>query len=313
MRLKSISGKVNTGIKRVAVAALLIMLLISGCGRQEEESVPGLRIYYLNARETALTYESYETEEESPAELASALLKDMAVVPGGAEKRAVIQNFSVKSFRVEGNQIVLDLSQEYLDLSPVREVLTRAALVRTLSQIEGIEGVSMMVEEAPLTDAKGNPVGVMNADSFVDNEGAEINAYDRAQLKIYYADAEGKKLVPAVTDVVYNTNTSMEKLVVEQLIKGPEGMDIYQSVPADTRLISVTVSDGVCYVNLDSAFLNPVGNVTPEVTIYSIVDSLAELSNVHRVQFMVEGSSDVIFREQISLEQEFTRNLEIVE
>ena len=100
--------------------------------------------------------------------------------------------------------------------------------------------------------------------------------------------------------------------MVEILIAGPEGKEIYPTLDPDTRILSVTDTDGVCYVNLSSEFLNAVGKVTPEVTLYSIVNSLAELKDVHRVQFMVNGDSQVLYREMIRLDNSFSRNLDIV-
>ncbi|MBR6155924.1 MAG: GerMN domain-containing protein, partial [Lachnospiraceae bacterium] len=88
--------------------------------------------------------------------------------------------------------------------------------------------------------------------------------------------------------------------------------EIYPTVDPDTRILSVTDADGVCYVNLSPEFLNAVGDVTPEVTLYSIVNSLAELKDVHRVQFMVNGDSQVLYREMIQLDNSFSRNLDIV-
>ena len=197
-------------------------------------------------------------------------------------------------------------------MSPTREVLVRAALVRTLVQIPGVEGVSMCIGEAPLLDRSGNPIGLMQKDTFVDNEGVEINAYDQVALHLYFADETGTQLVETTRTVIYNTNMSMERLVVEILIAGPEGKEIYPTVDPDTRIISVTDTDGVCYVNLSPEFLNAVGDVTPEVTLYSIVNSLAELKDVHRVQFMVNGDSQVLYREMIQLDNTFSRNLDMV-
>ncbi len=214
---------------------------------------------------------------------------------------------------LDGDQLVLDLSDAYSELSPTREILVRAAIVRTLTQIEGVNTVSITVDAMPYMDKSGNYVGTMTADSFVDNEGVEINAYEEASLRLYFANENGDKLVECNRSVMYNTNLPLERLVLEQLIEGPEGEEAYPVINSATKVISVTVTEGVCFVNLDSGFLESVGNVTPEVSIYSIVNSLAELSTVHKVQFMVNGSSEVMYKEVIDLEQDFSRNLDIVE
>ena len=44
--------------------------------------------------------------------------------------------------------------------------------------------------------------------------------------------------------------------------------------------------------------------------IYSIVNSLAAVSSINKVQISVNGSQDVMFRDAISLNQLFERNLD---
>lgn len=107
----------------------------------------------------------------------------------------------------------------------------------------------------------------------------------------------------------------MEKLIVEQLINGPSEQvkgEVYPTINPDTKIISVMVKDGTCYVNLSENFLTAAGNVTSDVTIYSIANSLVELSNVNKVQIAVEGETNIMFRENTSLVTLFERNLDIV-
>ena len=111
--------------------------------------------------------------------------------------------------------------------------------------------------------------------------------------------------------VVYNSNISMERLVVENLVKGPESEEVFPVINSATKVQGVTVKDGICYVNLDDAFLTQVYNVTADVVIYSLVNSLVELSNVNKVQIAVNGRSDLVFRESYNLANIYERNLEI--
>ena len=52
--------------------------------------------------------------------------------------------------------------------------------------------------------------------------------------------------------------------------------------------------------------------VTDEVVIYSIVNSLAEISGVSKVQFMVNGEVQKKYRENIPFDGLFERNLDLV-
>ncbi|MFR6330274.1 MAG: GerMN domain-containing protein, partial [Eisenbergiella sp.] len=73
-----------------------------------------------------------------------------------------------------------------------------------------------------------------------------------------------------------------------------------------------TVKDGICYVNVDENFMTQIYNVTADVVIYSIVNSLVELSNVNKVQIAVNGKTDIVFRETFNLVNLYERNLELI-
>ena len=47
--------------------------------------------------------------------------------------------------------------------------------------------------------------------------------------------------------------------------------------------------------------------------IYAIVNSLVELQNVNKVQILVSGETPKVYREKISLETIFERDMDLVE
>ena len=102
--------------------------------------------------------------------------------------------------------------------------------------------------------------------------------------------------------------------MVEQLIAGVgKGEKAFPTINPGTKIVSVNVKDGICYVNLDNAFLTQIYNVTPEVTIYSITNSLVEIANVNKVQISINGDTNITYKECINLSSVFERNLELVE
>ena len=169
------------------------------------------------------------------------------------------------------------------------------------------------VNGEPLNDSLGNPVGIMTEDLFIDNAGNEISSYERVVLKLYFANKSGSGLVERSEEVVYNSNISMEKLIVEKIIEGPETTDAFPTISDKTKIISVSVKDGICYVDLGKDASETTLDVSEEVAVYSIVNSLSELSDVNKVQISIEGKSDRMFRENIYLEEVLERNLEIMD
>lgn len=61
----------------------------------------------------------------------------------------------------------MDFSKEYYDLTAAQEVLLRASVVRTLTQLDSISYVTFTVNSIPLVDSDDEIVGSMGADDLL--------------------------------------------------------------------------------------------------------------------------------------------------
>ena len=285
---------------RFFLLGVLLCLGMAGCSGQNEEEESGYRIWYINKDETRLAYEYREMRAENTEGLLNEALEFLREEPEDENyKPPLPEDVRIESYEIEHNQLYLNFSVEYMDMLKVYEVLCRAALVRTLCQIPEIDYIGFRVADQPLMDLRGKAIGLMNEDQFIENAGEEINAYRTADLTLYYTNETGDKLVSQRVPMEYNSNISLEKLIVERLIDGPPYEGAYPTIPANTRLVSVSVRDGICYVNLDAGFLETGYNVTESIPIYSIVNSLIRNTDAQKVQ--------------ISFDTIFERNEELVE
>ena len=155
-------------------------------------------------------------------------------------------------------------------------------------------------------------IGAMNDEYFVQNIGSTLHTYQSVDLELYFANSEGDKLVTETEHVRYNSNTLKEKLIVEELMKGPFAETYKKVIPMDTVLLGVSVKDDVCYVNFDNGFLN-MTDIQPEVTIYSIVNSIIRGGSASKVQILVNGDSNLKYQDQVDLSQPLTEREDIVE
>lgn len=299
---------------RFFLLGVLLCLGMAGCSGQNEEEESGYRIWYINKDETRLAYEYREIRAENTEGLLNEALEFLREEPEDENyKPPLPEDVRIESYEIEHNQLYLNFSVEYMDMLKVYEVLCRAALVRTLCQIPEIDYIGFRVADQPLMDLRGKAIGLMNEDQFIENAGEEINAYRTADLTLYYTNETGDKLVSQRVPMEYNSNISLEKLIVERLIDGPPYEGAYPTIPANTRLVSVSVRDGICYVNLDAGFLETGYNVTESIPIYSIVNSLIRNTDAQKVQISIDGETNRIFRESISFDTIFERNEELVE
>lgn len=299
-----------------AAALIMGMLFCTACGnRQQAQEGVSYKIYYVNNEETKIVEREYVSATTDGGLLLEELLGQLAHISEKMEYETLLEKeISVEGHTLDNGLLTLDFDESYKNLRGTREILARASIVRTLTQIPGVERMAFTVMGEQLTDAVGAAVGVMAADTFIENAGNEINAYEKVDLKLYFANESGDSLVEENRrNVVYNSNISLEKLVVEKLVEGPMTEGAYPTINPTTKIVSVTVKDGMCYVNLNNDFLNQPYNVASDVTIYSITNSLAELSNVNRVQIAVNGESNISYRENMSLNNVFERNLDILD
>ncbi len=297
----------------IILCVLNCILGLSACAGQQNDPQKTYSIYYLSNSETKVETHEYELKSETTEEQVKEMLLVLQTNPASLKFKAPLaMGFQLLGYKVEAGKVTLDVSQEYSNLTPTQEVLVRAAIVKSLTQIPQINFVSFTVKGKGLTDAEGNLVGWMNRDQFLENEGNAFNTYETVTLKLYFADEAGTGLMETARTKEYSSNISMEKLIVEELIKGPNGEGIYPTINSQTKVGSVTVQDGVCYVNLDEMFLTQVPNVSADVTIYSIVNSLVQFSNVNKVQISINGDTSIIYREKFPLDTYYERNLDIV-
>ena len=282
-------------------AAILVMglLLCTACGdRREAQDGASYKIYYVNNEETKIVEREYVSGTTDSELLFEEFLEQLAHISEKMEYETLLdKEISVVGHTLDSGLLTLDFDGSYHNLRGTREILVRASIVRTMTQLPGVERIAFTVMGEQLMDASGAAVGVMAADTFIENAGNEINAYEKVDLKLYFANETGDSLVEENRrNVVYNSNISLEKLVVEKLVQGPMTQGAYPTINPTTKIVSVTVKDGTCYVNLSNEFLSQPYNVASDVTIYSITNSLVELSNVNRVQISVNGETNISYR-----------------
>lgn len=299
-------------MKKIWMSALLLLCLLglAACGEEEQGEAGSYNVYYVSNSETKVETRPYLMQSDTPEEQLAELIACLSAMPEKLEYKAPLaMGFEVLSVELSDGRVALDVSADYKKMSVIREVLVRAAIVRTLTQLQDINYVSITVEGEPLYDSVGDLVGVMSASQFIDNDGSEINTYELTRVMLYFANEEGDKLIAAYREKYYSTNTPLERFVVEELIAGPSGQvpGLYPTINPETKVINVMTRDGICYVNLDASFLNVVNNVSTEVAVYSIVNSLVELNNVNKVQILVNGEVPSSFAQSA-----FERNLDDV-
>ena len=300
-------------MKKRKITALVMALVLgavafSGCGKKETESK--YKIYYINEEQGEVLAESFVPSEETTQTMLEEMTEKLN--KKNAEGHTLLpENIEIQSCVDDDGMIRVDFNQEYHDLNPVDEVLLRASIVKDYVQIPNIYLVTITAEGTPIVDSQGQEIGAMSLDSFLENTGKEIMAYQYKELNLYFTNEEGNQLVPEARQVYYNGNTPIEKIIEEQLLRGPGERGHYATLPSDTRIVGVSVADGIAYVNLGKQFVDEALPVDAQIPIYSIVNSLIDAGNVSQVQISINGDTSLLFKDKVDMNQLFQVNHEL--
>ena len=110
------------------------------------------------------------------------------------------------------------------------------------------------IGEEPLKTKSGDIVGFMKANSFVQDTKNALKSSQQTTLTLFFPNEKGDGLISEKVNVRYSGNTSIEKLVIEQLMREPETSGAKQLLSPQVKVLNVSIKDGICYVNFDKQF-----------------------------------------------------------
>lgn len=308
------------GKKVLCILCTVILVFgMTGCGEKTDKQLMSYQVFYINSDGSGLTGKTYQLKDakQDLGSVIKELIIRLQTPQEESLKSPIDEGIQVVDYQIKENQLSVYFSAGYNNKSGLDEILSRAAIVKTLCQIQEIEYVEFYVEDQPLM-LSGNAVGLMSQESFVD----ELNPQDQKQSKetvLYFANKQGNRLKKITTDITYNAVEPIARLLVEQLIAGVSSIQnidetkLQSAVPSKTTLNNLTIRDNICYLDLSRDFEQQDPNVSSEVIVYSIVDTLCELPEVTKVQFSVDGEQKEKYGDLEGFNKPLERNLDLLE
>lgn len=268
--------------------------------------------YYINSEETKLKEETYKPEEET----AEVMLRDFSERLNNRETRddgisLFPEGVKISSYSIKDGVLRLEFSDAYSKMSRTRELLVRNGVVKLFIQVPGIDYVEIYVGKKPLTDTKGEEVGVMNSDTFVEFSGSDSDVYSYDTFTLYFTNKNGDRLVEEQRSVRYRRNLPKATVVLEQLARGPLEKGHYPTIPENSEVLSLTRANGICYVDYNSVFQDYALNIDEQIPIYSVVNTLIAATGADKVEISIEGNKEVTFGKNMQLYKfyEWNKNL----
>ncbi|MDD6102888.1 MAG: GerMN domain-containing protein [Clostridiales bacterium] len=293
------------------IMSVILLLSLAGCGNKEKTSEAvynGDYIVVIDKVNSKLIREKYNISEKDRKNKVDELLKALYAYKDNKYASPIPDISIIKEWEFDENTVVLSFKNEYYNLPLIDEILVRAAIVNTLCQLDEVKDVAFWVDGSPLK-IRDKVIGSMNSDSFLQD--TEI-ANATANVTLYFPNLEKNCLMKIVKNVPSNNMYTDEQTVIEELIAGPGNNNLNKSLPDDTRLLNVVTKEMVCYVNLSREFLKYRDDVSAEMTIYSIVNSLIELSSIGSVVITVDGET-LDYYQSVPINDKLTFNFELLE
>lgn len=127
-------------------------------------------------------------------------------------------------------------------------------------------------------------------------------------VKIYFIDAQMMRLLPMQIFIADSTPQKKAEKVIDELIKGRDDNNkIRRTIPKIKKCMSVKVKGSTAYVNLTKKMAeeHPDGRENELLTVYSIVNSLAEIDGIKTVRFTVDGETEKEFMGYVDMRETF--------
>lgn len=300
-------------LKNILCITLILAVSIPGivgCSKKEET---GYDIFYKNGAGNQLISVKYESGTKNTLELVRELIDRMNAIQKKSKYICLMPEYVVvENVTLETDIVSVYFNKGYNDMPDDAELLLRAGLVKTITQIPEVRYVQIYVEDVVAQYSDGKNMLLLEADDFVDDSVGGMASIEWREVDLYYANSLGDKLVRKRQKIAYSKNVSLEKVVMERLISGPSDNDSEPTLPSNLKLLSISVIDGVCYVNLDSSFLTEMVNVSSELPVYSIVNTLCSLKGIDYVQIMINGDTTKAYRDTVSLDSNLQFNRDII-
>ncbi len=309
-------------MKKLYYQVLLLMVMVFflvSCDKSTSEDTKGntVTVYFYNTTQEKLVAESVISEknirEATDEEMIDAVINALS---RGPLVTSVPINFQmpVKGYQLNDKIVSIWFNDEYSKLSTPNQIITRASLLYSLTELDFVEGVVFYAGDSEIVNGNGEPIGTLTRRSLLTGVIDPKPPTNIKLITLYFAKQNSDKLYKETREIHINDKTPLEKYIVEELIKGPRSNDLMAIIPKDTK-IDVKTESGVCQVDFSAEIKSKQFSSTKskELLLYSIVNSLTELNNIQKVIFLVDGKKQSEFTIDIDLSESFERNEEIIE
>ncbi len=263
-------------MKRFFAVLLLLALLLTGCQSvgQGNSGTPFVFCYPAVSGGETLVEQTVYFSEGLPM-LPELVQQYIQSVPPEGAVSAIPDDWKAEKAAelVDG---VLLLSFQGGDATEIEDSIAAACLTRTFSAVDGVRSLCLTLP--------GREEDLMiSQDDLLFSDTSMLPKQE--QIVLYYPDENLRYLLRETRTVEAMAAEDKPAYIIRQLLESKP----HSCIPYGTRLLNLWVENGVCTVDLSGIFLRDLKNdfATERLAVYSIVNSLTELEEIHTVNLWV--------------------------
>lgn len=215
------------------------------------------------------------------------------IIPNGF-RSMIPSGTTILGVELQEKILTINFSKELLDINEDYEEKMIEAITYTLTSIEGIDKVIILVEGNKLTNL---PNSNKTLPTSLDREFGINKVYELSSIigidsyTIYYLDNynDNYYYVP-VTKYVNGENEDKVKIVIDELSKASDDRSLMSFMNVSTELIDYTLDDSLINLNFNNMILSSLeSKKILEEVIYTVSLSLGDMYDIETVSFSVEN------------------------
>lgn len=220
--------------------------------------------------------------------------KKSNIIPNGF-KAIIPSGTKVLDVKLEDKVLIVNFSRELLEINAKYEEKMLEAIIYTLTSIDGIDKVKILVEGSPLDkmpNSKNNLPTLLDKSYGINKVYELTNTKDIDSYTVFYVNSFNNNYyyVP-VTKYINNNNQDKIKVIISELTSKPTyESNLMSFLNVNTKLLNYEIKENTIRLNFNNLILSDiVNNSILEEVIYTISLSLNSELNVNEVIFMVEN------------------------
>lgn len=257
---------------------LIFALLLSACSTSSTQSDDEVFSFYYPAKskQNGSVFSTLALNSSFAGLTPSELMEQYLSVAVPADAISIPSTWQLQSVTAEESVCSVVFSGR--SVSAAERSLLCAAIAKTLLQLPNLQRISIT------TPGSAAPLTLSAEDILTEDRGMFPQ---EEQLLLYYPDSESRYLLRLTRTVENISDEEKPALILQELLSG----GLLPMLPSRAELLSVNVEDGICTVDLSAQFAAASYSFAEErLLVYSIVNSLTELSQIETVEFWVEGA-----------------------